>query len=111
MATEWINLDEGLGRVRNNKKLFKRMLSMFLASEEFSALEDALAAGDLEKAAASAHSIKGMTGNLSLTPLFLASTELLEPLRAGKLDEGALAKFRTAHDETKKAVEEMIPQL
>ena len=36
---KFIDLDTGLGRIRGNKKLYKRMLGMFAASEEFGKLE------------------------------------------------------------------------
>lgn len=105
---EWINLNEGLGRVRNNKKLYKRMLTMFLSGGEFAALEEALAAGDMPKAAAAAHSIKGVTGNLSLTELYKISTELTDQLRKDVLDEQTVSRCREAYAETRKAVEQLI---
>jgi HPt (histidine-containing phosphotransfer) domain-containing protein len=39
--------------------------------------------GDFEKALENAHTMKGITGNLSLTPLFNAYSEVVSLLRAG----------------------------
>lgn len=108
---ECINLQEGLARVRNNKKLYKRMLAMYLANENFSVLEDALTARDYAKAADAAHGIKGMTGNLSLTAVFQASDRLTEELRKGEPDEETLAAYREACAETKLAVEKAMSEL
>lgn len=108
----YINLDEGLGRVRGNKTLFKRMLGLFLANDSFAQLEESLAAGEYEKAGEHAHAIKGMTGNLSLTPLFEASTTLMNELRQGQpASEGALATYRDAYEKTRVAVEELVQEL
>ena len=108
---EFINLEEGLGRVRNNKKLYKRMLSLFLASDQFVALEDALAAGDFAHAADVAHGIKGMSGNLSLNAVYETSTELTEQLRKGAPDPAMLAAYREAYAGTIPVVERTAAEL
>jgi HPt (histidine-containing phosphotransfer) domain-containing protein len=82
-----------------------------LASGEFAALEEALAASDYGKAADVAHGIKGMTGNLSLTRLFQTSARMMDTLRQGQLDEGALAAYRDAYEKTKGYTEEVVREL
>lgn len=109
--TPYINLEEGLKRVRGNKALYARMLSLFLANKEMEMLEEKLAGGDLEGAAAVAHAIKGMTGNLSLTALFTASTALLESLGAGRREEDQLARYREAAQKTLEAAKALEAEL
>ena len=106
-----INLSEGLARVRDNKKLFRRMLGMFLDSEEFAAMDSYLSQKDYAKAADSAHAIKGMTGNLSLTALFTTSTTLMEELRQGIASEATEAAYRAAYAQTRVFVGEIIDEL
>ena len=107
---DYINLDEALGRVRGNKKLYRRMLGLFLASEEFTALEEHLLQQDYAKAADVAHGIKGMTGNLSLSQLFKTSTHLMDILRQGAPDEQSLADYREAYTNTKSCVEALLQE-
>jgi HPt (histidine-containing phosphotransfer) domain-containing protein len=108
---DYINLKEGLGRVRDNKKLFRRMLGMFMESGEFAVMEDFLMQKDYAKAADAAHAIKGMTGNLGLTELFKISTRMMEELRQGDTAEESQADFRAAYSQTRKYVEEVMAEL
>ena len=106
-----INVKEGLSRVRDNKKLYRRMLGMFLESGEFASLEEYLAQKDFPKAADSAHTIKGITGNLSLTALFNISTKMMEDLRQGVTSDEAEASLRAAYSQTRLYVEEVMKEL
>jgi len=108
---DYINIKEGLARVRDNKKLYKRMLGMFLESGEFAVFDDYLAQKDYAKAADSAHAIKGMTGNLSLTQLFTISTKMMEDLRQGINSDEAEAAYKAAYNQTRVFVEELIQEL
>ena len=84
---------------------------MFLESEEFSALDGFLIQKDYGKAADSAHAIKGMTGNLSLTALFETSTKLMEELRQGPAAEESEAAFRLAYSQSRVYVEEVMNEI
>ena len=106
-----INVQEGLARVRDNKKLYRRMLGMFMESGEFAVMEDSLMQKDYGKAADAAHAIKGITGNLSLTELFRISTKMMEDLRQGVADEESQATFRAAYSQTRMYVEEVMQEL
>ncbi len=95
-AAQYINREAGLARIRGNRQLYARMLGMFLASEEFSRLEDALAAGNTAAAGDVAHTIKGMSGNLALDELFRLSAELMGQLRLGSAAPATLEAYRDA---------------
>ena len=105
---KYVDMEAGLGRVRGNSVLFRKMLGMFLASEDFAAFEEALAAKDYPKAADAAHTIKGFTGNLALTPLFEQSAKLMSQLRGGGYDEAVLQNYRDILTETRAEVEKII---
>lgn len=107
----YIDLETGLSRVRGNKKLFARMLTLFVKSTEFDAFEQAITAGDNDKAAEVAHGIKGMTGNLGMTELFETSNELMVQLREGDADPALLQRYRQAVTGTHAQAEALIPEL
>jgi len=81
------NADEGLNRCMNNEAFYFRLIGMALEDKGFGALADALAAGDVKAGFEAAHALKGVLGNLSLTPLYESVSEITEKLRAGS-DEG-----------------------
>ena len=108
---DYINVTEGLARVRDNKKLYRRMLGMFLENGEFAAMEESLMQKDYAKAADAAHAIKGMTGNLSLTELFSISTRMMEELRQGVASEESYAAFKSAYGQTRIYAEEIMQEL
>ena len=76
------NTDEGLGRCYGNEALYLRLVNMIPAEGNFDALKEALDNNDLDKAFESAHALKGVLGNLSLTPMYDACCEITELLRA-----------------------------
>ena len=77
-----VNTDEGLARCMNNEAFYFRLIGMALQESAFEKLEKAVGAGDLEAAFEAAHSLKGVCGNLSLTPLYETISEITELLRA-----------------------------
>ena len=80
---------EGLGRCLNNEAFYLRLVNMALDDGGYDKLESALNAGDAQSAFEAAHALKGVLGNLSLTPLYTPVSELTELLRQGKT-EGSL---------------------
>ncbi len=78
------NVEEGLTRCMNNEAFYLRLVDKWLASADLTVLKNALESNDLETAFKEAHSLKGVCGNLSLTPLYDVLVEMVEPLRARK---------------------------
>lgn len=107
----YVDLESGLSRVRGNKKLFHRMLGLFVNSEEFGKLEEAVSAGDLKAAGDVAHAIKGMSGNLSLTLMFELSAELMNQYRQGNDDRALLDRYRQALEDTLSQVKQLMEEL
>ena len=97
------NVEEGLHRCMDNEMFYLRLVDKFLSSTALAKLHDALEKGDLEVAFQETHALKGVAGNLSLTPLYDVLVEMVEPLRKktemdylplyGKLD-GLLRKMK-----------------
>ena len=73
---------DGLARCMNNEAFYLRMVGMMEKDTHAQALEQAVAAGDLQAAFEAAHALKGSLANLALTPALAAATDILAPLRA-----------------------------
>lgn len=83
------DVEEGLERVMGDRDLYDMMLGMFLGSvKEYAVSPEDFEAGDLDELIKKVHTLKGITGNLALTPLFNGYTEILGLLRAGQAGEG-----------------------
>ena len=78
------NTDEGLARCMNNEEFYLRMVDKLLTDSTFERLEKAVCSGDMNEAFEAAHALKGVTQNLSLTPIAKPVSEMTELLRAGK---------------------------
>jgi HPt (histidine-containing phosphotransfer) domain-containing protein len=77
-----VNTEEGLARCMNNQAFYLKLIDKVLEDKNFASLEQAIAEGDLAAAFEAAHSLKGVLGNLSITPMFEPVKEMTEFLRA-----------------------------
>ena len=84
LRTFGANTEEGLGRCLNNETFYLRLVGMALDDANFAKLEDAAGRGDKNAAFEAAHALKGVLGNLGLTPLYEPASELTELLRSGE---------------------------
>ena len=88
-----VDVDEGLGRVMGDSSLYEMMLGMFVDSVRDNPVSAADYDGtNLEELTKRVHMLKGVTGNLALTPLFNGYNQSLILLRAGKAAD-AKAEF------------------
>lgn len=111
MDNNYINLEEGVARVAGQKAIYLKMLGMFLQAGEFQRFDDEMSAGDTAAAAGTAHAIKGLTGNLSLTKLFEASQNISDKLKVGDVpSQSELDEYHQILDDTKAAVNELISE-
>lgn len=81
------NIDEGLERCMNNAGLYEKLLKKVPQNIEKLEVLAYFEAGDYETALMNAHTIKGVAGNLSLTPLFSAYSDIVNLLRDKKPEE------------------------
>ncbi len=72
----------GLERCMGNEEFYLKMVRMMLEDNTIDKLKDALDANDLDKAFEAAHALKGVAGNLSLTPISEPAVEITEFLRS-----------------------------
>ena len=75
------NVDEGLCRCMNNETFYLRLVNMAANDAGFERLRTALEKNDRKEGFEAAHALKGMLGNLALTPVAKPASELTEMLR------------------------------
>ncbi len=76
--------NEGLNRCMNNEVLYYRLINKSLEEDNYLNLKTSILNKDYDKAFEISHSLKGVLGNLSLTPLYNIVFELTEFLRNKK---------------------------
>ena len=74
--------ETGLKRCMGNEALYLRLVSSVPGEPGFEKLKEAVEKKDLDSAFEEAHALKGVLGNLSLTPAFDAVSEMTELLRS-----------------------------
>lgn len=91
--------DGALRRLSGNSGLYQKILRMFPQDETYEQIESALQANDWAALLAAAHTLKGVAGNLGLTPLSDACSDTVTLLRAERYVEAAVscAKIRDAY--------------
>ena len=75
------NTDEGVQRCMNNVDFYLMLVNKGLKDEDLLNLKAAVSSGDYQKGFEVAHAMKGVYGNLSLTPLFNVASDICEHLR------------------------------
>ena len=73
---------EGLARCMGNEALYLRLTATVADLPDFERLSERIGERDLKGAFEAAHALKGVLGNLSLTPLYEIVCEITELLRA-----------------------------
>ena len=76
-----IDVPNALERFMGNETLLERFLKKFLDDTNYEKLAAAIAAGQQEAALTAAHTLKGISGNLSMTELFALLTEQVAAFR------------------------------
>lgn len=71
-------------RFMGNETMYLKLLDMLFRDENLKKLGQAVAEKDYTAAFEAAHTLKGVVGNMGLTPLYDAVCAIVEPLRAGE---------------------------
>ena len=109
---QYINTEKALERIRGNVKLFKTLLTHFLATRsQFEQLQKEIAANDREGASRSVHAIKGVAANLSMTALYDLSAPFEALLKTDADTSESMAAFGAAYEKTIECVNAVLPTL
>jgi len=76
-----VDYNKGLERFMGNVALYHKFLAKFLADGSYNDFIQAFAAGDMEQAGKSVHTLKGTAGNLSLMSLFKAADNTVQAIK------------------------------
>ena len=106
----YIDAADGLKRVMNNKSLYIRLLTKFKSEPYLEDLIAAFNAQDIEKARASAHTIKGTAANLSLVELQKRALFVEDQIKNTVFDAEALATLTACYTETLTEIDKAIEQ-
>jgi HPt (histidine-containing phosphotransfer) domain-containing protein len=106
----YINVNEGLGRVMNNIKLFITLLEKFKEYTYLSDIKEAIAEGDMKKANDSTHALKGLAANLSFTELYKKVLVLEAQVKEKKVNPDLLAEINDVYAHTLTEADKVIEQ-
>lgn len=96
----YIDIDDALKRVGGNKGLYVKLLGRFTEGNHMETLESAISGGNLEEAAHLAHTLKGVSANLSLMRVAAIATSIDEALKSGGDYSVLLPELKLAYEAT-----------
>lgn len=79
--------DQAVSRFLNNEALYQKMLKKLPNSMKGAQVMEEIEHGNIDSAIEIAHTMKGILGNLSITPLYEYYTKIVALLREGNVDE------------------------
>ena len=86
------DVEGALARFLGDEELYEQFYGELLNDEAFGKLGLALDERRISDAFEYAHTLKGIIGNMGLTPLFETVCDIVEPLRIGSID-GVMVKY------------------
>jgi len=93
-----VDVEDGLGRMMDDESFYEMMLGMFIDRVKDNPIEiEDFDGDDLELLISRVHALKGLTGNLAMTPVFNGYVQALDLLRMNQPQEA------------KKAYEKLLP--
>lgn len=81
-----IDVDDLMDRLMGNMNLISKFCKRFPDDLSYGKMLEGINAGDVEMAFQGAHSLKGVSANLSMKSLVAKLVPVVEKLRAGELD-------------------------
>lgn len=105
-----IDYDSGLAHFAGKADLYEKFLLKFPADTTFADLEKAMADEDTKAAFIAAHTLKGVTGNLSLNGLYKDILPLVEALRGDGNMELAKTLYPPVKEEYDKEIRFLTEQ-
>lgn len=82
-----VDTKDALARFMGNSALYEKMLKKFPKTVEDTPVLTYAQSEDYETATSNAHALKGVTGNLSLTPLYDGYTKIVDMYRESNFEQ------------------------
>ncbi len=105
-----LNIKRGIQQVGGNEQLYQKLLKDFLHNHEHLGqdLEKYIQQNDQQQATRSAHTLKGVTGNIGAERLYQASSEIDQKLKKGEpIESTLLNEFSSAFNELSKGIHQL----
>lgn len=103
MEENGADVDTTLNRFMGKEELYLKFLKKFQDDKNLKDLQDCYKNDDYEGVFASAHSLKGVSGNLGLNPVYDVSAQICDLLRGRQASEVDASKLK----ELKEQLEEI----
>lgn len=97
------DVDITLKRFMGNEAIYMKFILKFLEDKNYNIIMDSLEKKDYAGAFSGAHSLKGVSGNLGLTPVYELSSQITELLRDKSEQEVDTEKLEEARNGLQKA--------
>ncbi len=99
-----------MDRFMDDEELLQECLAQFVVENDFAGLEDAILKGDCKTAFEYAHALKGILGNLGITPVYRPVCALVESLRASETEalSAQLCEVMNAYEDFVEQYKKMI---
>ena len=107
---EYIDVNDALSRVGGNMTLYKRLLGRFVDGNLYDELVKTLQNGDIEESARQAHSIKGVSANLSLVKIHALSIELEKMVKESADYSSCMAELKQVFDITLEGIAQLLSE-
>lgn len=102
------DVETTLKRFMGNDAIYQKFLGKFPADPNYANLGTNIEAGAFEEAYKCAHALKGVVGNLGLTPIYEKVSELVEEMRNKTSEEVDAARANALWQEIKVVYEKFI---
>ena len=106
--SEYIDVNDALNRIGGNMDLYKRLLKRFVDGSQIEELQTAVNGDSLEDSVRQAHTLKGVSANLSLLKLKTIAADLESALKDGLDTSAMLAELMVVYDDTVKMIRELL---
>ena len=105
----YIDVEDALKRIGGNMDLYKRLLKRFVDGNQIEELQNSVTRGDnQEEAVRHAHTLKGVSANLSLVKLRTQAAELEAAIKDGLDNSALLSELAVTYDDTVKTIKELL---
>ena len=91
--------DVTMSRFMGKETLYMKLLGMMFQDENLKKLGTAIEENDLDAAFEAAHTLKGVAGNLGLTPFYDSVCRIVEPIRNREEREDYTQMYQEIQDE------------
>lgn len=85
-----VDVDGGLKRINGNEKLYTKLLGSFIKAIKTYDVQADFDADGCAEMIEKTHAIKGVSGNLSITPVYESYTKIVDLLRAGNIEDAKI---------------------